>query len=38
MAQKKIICTSTVDALCEFIGSKEKMPNYTHDPRLTIIK
>ena len=29
--------TSTIDALCEFIGSKEKMPNYAHDSRLTII-
>ena len=36
-APKKVICTSTVDALYEYLGSKEKLPIYPDDSRLKII-
>ena len=35
--KKKVVCTSASEALYEFLGSKEKLPNYPDDSRLKIV-
>lgn len=35
---KKVVCTSTCDALYEYLGSKEKLPIYPDNTRLKIVE